>query len=339
MRTARILADPSAGVAYYHLITRAIEGRFIFDELAKEKFRRLLYAYGEMMGIELLTWCCLSNHFHLLVRLPNAEEFRAGLDDQEILRRLGLVTAPDRMLEIAQTLEELRTGPPEFQDLYLHYRQRLLNRMADVSVFMRELKQRFTQWHNRRVKRKGPLWEDRFKSVLVEEHQAVLITMAAYIDLNPVRAGLVKDPKDYRWCGYAEAVAGRRQSRRGLKDLYVGGNLSWKACQGAYRCLLFAEGEARPAAPGERGVKARAGFTALQVEAVEKRGGSLSAASLLQVRVRHFTRGLALGRREFVEEVFSRNRGKMGVKRKAGAREAKGAHLGEWRTLVDLRGE
>ncbi|MEM1223393.1 MAG: hypothetical protein AAGH40_11570 [Verrucomicrobiota bacterium] len=48
--------------------------------------------------------------------------------------------------------------------------------------------------------------------------------MAAYIDLNPVRAGLVKDPKDYRYCGYAEAVAGNPNGSEGnfpsLEGLY-----------------------------------------------------------------------------------------------------------------------
>jgi hypothetical protein len=52
----------------------------------------------------------------------------------------------------------------------------------------------------------GTLWEGRFKSVLVEGTGQTLSTMAAYIDLNPVRAGIVKDPADYRWSGYAEAV-------------------------------------------------------------------------------------------------------------------------------------
>jgi putative transposase len=85
-----------------------------------------------------------------------------------------------------------------------------------VSVFMQELKKRFTWWYNKRVGRKGPLWEDRFKSVLVENDETVLLTMAAYIDLNPVHAGLVKDPKDYRWSGYGEAVAGNKARRVGL---------------------------------------------------------------------------------------------------------------------------
>ncbi|MFT5188909.1 MAG: hypothetical protein ACI9DF_001628 [Verrucomicrobiales bacterium] len=75
---------------------------------------------------------------------------------------------------------------------------------------MRELKQRFTQRYNKKAKRKGPLWDERFKSVLLENDKTVLLTMAAYIDLNPVRAGLVNDPKDYRWSGYGEAVAGNK---------------------------------------------------------------------------------------------------------------------------------
>ena len=66
--------------------------------------------------------------------------------------------------------------------------------MWDVSAFMKLLKQRFTQWFNRRHRRKGTLWEERFKSVLVEGSHQVLATMAAYIDLNPVRARLVEDP-------------------------------------------------------------------------------------------------------------------------------------------------
>ena|GEM_PF-2989149 len=55
---------------------------------------------------------------------------------------------------------------------------------------MKELKQRFSRWHNRRVGRKGPVWEDRYKSVQVEDSETALRTIAAYIDLNPVREGL-----------------------------------------------------------------------------------------------------------------------------------------------------
>ena len=72
---------------------------------------------------------------------------------------------------------------------------------------MKTVKQRFSIWFSKSHQRYGTLWADRFKSVLVEGSGNPLQTMAAYIDLNPVRAGIVDDPKDYRFCGYAEAVA------------------------------------------------------------------------------------------------------------------------------------
>jgi len=48
--------------------------------------------------------------------------------------------------------------------------------------------------------RSGYLWGDRFKSVLIEKGEG-LLNCLAYIDLNPVRAGIVKRPEDYRWSG------------------------------------------------------------------------------------------------------------------------------------------
>jgi len=80
-------------------------------------------------------------------------------------------------------------------------KQPFLDRMHDLSCFVGELKQRISQRYNLKTERKGPLWEDRFKSVLVQGSPGVLATVAAYIDLNAVRAGIVVEPKDWRWCG------------------------------------------------------------------------------------------------------------------------------------------
>ena len=60
----------------------------------------------------------------------------------------------------------------------------------------------------------------------MEEEERALRTMAAYIDLNPVRAGMVEDPADYRWSGYAEAMAGKARSRRGLGRII--GQMAWR---------------------------------------------------------------------------------------------------------------
>jgi len=73
--------------------------------------------------------------------------------------------------------------------------------MFDLSIFIKELKGRFAQWYNRRHGRYGVLWADRFKSILLEDGQA-LAAVAAYIELNPVRAGVCADPKAHRYSGY-----------------------------------------------------------------------------------------------------------------------------------------
>jgi aminoglycoside phosphotransferase (APT) family kinase protein len=113
MRIARILGEPSAEANSYHLMSRAIEGRFIFDDLGRERFRELLEAHAEMTGIEVFTWCCMSNHFHLLVEVPNAERSRAALDDEEILRRLGLEMKEERVKEVRQMLERMKEQSPD----------------------------------------------------------------------------------------------------------------------------------------------------------------------------------------------------------------------------------
>ena len=101
-------------------------------------------------------------------------------------------------------------------------------------------------WYNKKHGRRGTLWEERFGSVLIEDSEDALRTMAAYIDLNPVRAGIVDDPKDYRWCGYTEAMGGDQRARRSIQQLLAeqfGVELSWRDAAGLYRCWLFEGGQ------------------------------------------------------------------------------------------------
>lgn len=70
-----------------------------------------------------------------------------------------------------------------------------------VSNMMQALGRRYVRYFNRKYQRTGTLWEGRFKSSLVQTHQ-YLLQCQRYIELNPVRAGIVKDPGDYRWSSY-----------------------------------------------------------------------------------------------------------------------------------------
>src|SRR4030095_6756796 len=143
------------------------------------------------------------------------------LSDEQLLERCAAIYGSQKLKEIRAPLQILPDQPPE----WAAYRERFLCRMWDLSHFMKSLKQRFTQWFNatRPRRRKGTLWEERFKSVLVEGTPEALSTIAAYIDLNPVRAGIVEDPKDYRWSGYGTAMGGVQRANEGVVEGFTGG--------------------------------------------------------------------------------------------------------------------
>ena len=131
--------------------------------------------------------------------------------------------------------------------------------------------------------------------------------MAAYIDLNPVRAGIVEDPKDYRWCSYAEAVAGDEAARKGVARCATGKEgAPWRRVAKDYRLALFGAGEEVVAGGSAEGrTKARPGFSKRKVEAEFARGGKLPLPVLLRCRLRYFSDGVALGGKSFLESFFS----------------------------------
>ncbi len=171
----------------------------------------------------------------------------------------------------------------------------------------------------------GTLWEERFKSVVVGGSRASVLTVAAYIDLNCVRAGLAEDPKDYRWCGYGEAVAGDSRARRGLGAVMeaYGGDGGWETVGPEYRLVLFGRGGGA--------------FDAGKAREVLAKGGRLSRSELLRCRVAYFTGGAVLGTREFVDGFFERRREWFGERRKDGARTMRGGDWGGLTSLRDLR--
>ena len=78
-----------------------------------------------------------------------------------------------------------------------------------VSRLMKHLGQRYVQYVNRRHGRTGMLWEGRFHSCIVQA-EAYLLACQRYIELNPVRAGMVRDPAEYRWSSYAANALGEQ---------------------------------------------------------------------------------------------------------------------------------
>ena len=278
----------SGAAAVYHCMTRTVNGEMLFEDRAKEVLRKMLWQVAEFCGAEILTYCVMTNHFHVLLRIPEP----SILSDAELIRRYKVLypKATKFQSASAKILESrLAGGGSDAAEI----RRKLLARMADVSEYMKTVKQRFSVWYNRNHGRFGTLWADRFKSVLVEGQGNPLQTMAAYIDLNPVRAGIVEDPKDYRFCGYAEAVAGVVVAKRGLTAVWSDhGARRSDAALRAHRSLIFGKRASEP------GLTEMTRQRALQV--LDHDDGYLPKAVMLRCRVRYFTDGVILGSAEFV---------------------------------------
>jgi REP element-mobilizing transposase RayT len=282
--------------AVYHCISRTINGEKLFDDNAKEILRKQLHQAAEFSGVEIITYALMSNHFHVLVRIPE----QGVVSDEELLRRYKVLYPQPTEWETARIevlKATLNAGGKDAQDL----RDRLLRRMNDVSEFMATFKHRAAVWYNKSHKRFGHLWSERFTSTIVEGggHFALQM-MAAYIDLNPVRAGMVRDPKDYRWSGYGEATNGNARMVDGLRQTMDAEKQTLRTAEevlAAYRIGLFAKG----AAPKRGDTKAKRISLEdykKELETYEKRG---FRKDLLE-RESNLSRGLVVGGKEFVEE-------------------------------------
>lgn len=277
---------PEGFTTHYHLMSRTVNGEKWFGGREKERLRKLIWQVAEFSGIRVITYAVMDNHFHVLVEVPASRE----VDDRELVRRYRvLYPRPTPWNPVGpEALEKLLAEDGVHGQ---RLRRALQRRMHDISWMAKTIKQRFATWFNQSRQRFGPVWSERFKSVLVEGDLKVLRTVAAYIDLNAVRAGKASDPKDYRFCGYAEAVAGRRVARGGIRTL--GLDLP------AYRQTLFGVGSA----PRE----GKAALDRKQAEAViERDGGRITVAEALRCRIRHLTDGLILGSPEFIEQQIER---------------------------------
>ena len=320
MRQARLKAPEGHDVAYYHCISRVVNREFVLGEEEREQFVEMMRCYEHFSGVRVLAYCVLSNHFHLLLAVPRRPAELPG--DAELLSRAKAVFSPQELGTLRWKLEQWRKDGAQAEREAL--RQKVCGRMWDLGLYMKGLKQRFGGWFNRRGGRRGTLWEERFKSVLVEGGEALAV-IAAYIDLNPVRAGIVSDPKDWRWSGYGAALGGVRKARSGLREvmrLHGGREIGGKEALTAYRAFVFEAAEER--ASGGNGQRGRRGAKADAVAGVKATQGKLCRAELLRCRVRHFADGAALGTKKFVEAVFQQERHRFGARRKTGARAVTG---------------
>ncbi len=334
--------------ALYHCVSRVVDKRFIFGPQEKEQFLVFLRRYERFCRVRILGYCLMDNHFHLLVHVPGRPEARPSLD--ELMDHVRLTLGPKITSQYQSRLdfwqdqltaaEAGESGADavsrEFflkqgEDLATHAKaqiekvsQDIWQRMYDLSRFVLSVKQRFSHWFNQKTERKGTLWEDRFQAVLVQPGAAVA-ELAAYIDLNPVRAGLVSDAKDYPWSQFGAAVAGDGLAQQALEYL-----VEHHALQQRARAPIPTD--RAPGAP-LLGLQLGLGIVhwilqerdkrrlaAQNRQAVEFSAASPPPISYVENAVPAFSKGLAIGDPEYLEALFAEHRKHFGYRRQVGAK-------------------
>lgn len=164
-------------------------------------------------GVEVYTYAIMDNHFHLLVRVPAKSE----VTEEELRRRVASLYGQERAgLLFAEWAKRERKGKSAAVEAE---KERLKKRMHDLSQFCKTFKEAYTQDYNRRHGNTGTIWEGRFKSLLLEGSARALLTVAGYIHLNSVRAGVAREPEASAHSGYGAAWGGDMASRAGLEGL------------------------------------------------------------------------------------------------------------------------
>jgi REP element-mobilizing transposase RayT len=276
-RTQRLIINDETAV--YHVMTRTALDGYPLGDIEKDFMLDLIRRYSTLYFAEILGFCFMGNHFHLLVRMFPEYKFA----DEQIKKRYVEFYGDDRA----------------FADGWI---PSLRAKLSSLSEFMREIKVGFARYYNRRHKRRGYFWGDRFKSVIVENGET-LINCLAYIDLNPLRAALVERPEEYRWNSLGYHIQTGNQDNFlsldfGLKEF---GELDAEERLKRYRRYVYEAGAV------ERSENPAAGVIVNRVlEKERKNDFDLKRVRRFRYRTRYFTDSGIIGTKEFVSGNYRR---------------------------------
>ena len=212
MRHTRIKLPAPAS---YHVTSRAKNEEFLIEEDSdKRDLLDIIRRAATFAGVTVMSYTILDNHFHLLVHIPVRQE----VDDTELERRVRILWGDSKTDErLARWRFWESHGKAQLAE---KERNAFRRRMYDISPFVKTIKEQYAHSYHKRHNTCGSVWgRTRFKSAVIAPDFRTLSTVAAYIDLNAVRARIARHPKNYKWCGLGAAKKGDILALFGLASL------------------------------------------------------------------------------------------------------------------------
>jgi REP-associated tyrosine transposase len=267
-RLARVKA--LGGGVYYHLCARVAgptDSYPLDNSMCRRRIVETIQLFSRVYCCSVLGFAVMGNHYHLLIWM----ESRRPISRKELRKRAGILYG-DTLLDGWQKANW----------------ERFEERVFDVSEMMRSVQSSIARWFNHAFGRRGRFWADRFKSTMLEDHKDAMDCLL-YIELNAVRAGIVKRPEEYEggslyyreikkdgWMMPLSEMTGIERRANAISDLkarvYYRGAVPTKENQRPIPKRIIKEEEAL-------------GFT---------------SQGVFRKRIRHFVDGVAIGNQEFI---------------------------------------
>jgi REP element-mobilizing transposase RayT len=201
---------------YYHVVARCVRRAWLWglDPYAGRDYSHRkhwvverLERLSSVFAVDVCAYAVMSNHYHLVVRVDRAQARRWTA--QEVIERWSkLFSTPEPI----KCWQQGSCGPAE-QEAAAELIERWRQRLHDVSWYMRCLNEHLARRANAEDGCTGRFWEGRFKSqALLDE--AGLLTAMAYVDLNPIRAGVATTPGESEFTSIASRIRNMHSAPR-----------------------------------------------------------------------------------------------------------------------------
>jgi len=198
----------------HHLRSRIAHRVFFLQDEERNDLIEMIRRAALFSGLDLLGWCIMTNHFHVLVHLPHPIE----LDESELLRRYGILKGDFARTNAEKQLQAWRSSACE--KLADEWLDGLRRRMYDVGEFMKIVKQWFTEEYNRRQSHCGTLWESVYRDHVIPLRKDDMSRVLGYIHLNPIRAAVSDKYDGYLWSSFSALARGDEMALAGIRFGY-----------------------------------------------------------------------------------------------------------------------